>query len=626
MWKSFAALLLSLTIHAAAQTPGEALPTVAKVEPPNWWAGHSIDPVRLLIRGSDLSGVRVEAPAGLEVGLTRVNARGSYLFVDLHIDPDLEPGAYPLRLIAPSGSTEAPFEILPVLPRPGRFAGFDSDDVIYLLMPDRFANGDPSNDDPAEAPGLLDRSKSRYYHGGDLQGVIDRLAYLDDLGVTAIWMNPIYENVDHLNRIETYDGEAITDYHGYGATDFYDVDEHLGTLQDFRELVDRAHALGIRVIQDQVANHTGPYHPWVEDPPTPTWYNGTKAEHPDNNWQIWTLADPYSPPGVRAPTLDGWFLNILPDLNQGDEETARYLIQNTLWWIGISGMDGIRQDTLPYVPRDFWAEWREAIAREYPDFSVVGEMWDGNAALLSFFQGGQARYDGIDSKIEAVFDFPLFFPIRDAFLGRQPLRKVVETLALDRLYVDPHELVTFVGLHDVARFMSEAGADFQASRLAHALILTVRGIPVIYYGDEIGMQGGNDPDNRRDFPGGWPADPRNAFDFSGRSDQENRLHDSIRQLVRLRRELEPLRRGDTVNLLVQEQQYVFARRTRQQTVVVAFNNDTGPARVQVQARATRLPDGTSLSDRLGGITGARIENGKLTLTLPPRSVAILTAR
>ncbi len=626
-WTVLISLLISPAwFTTAAAQPNGGPPEVVKVEPPGWWAAHSINPVRLLIRGRHLEGVKVEAPPGLEVGLTRVNSRGTYLFVDLMISDSASPGPHPLRLRSAAGSATAPFEILAPLPSQGRFSGFDSNDVIYLLMPDRFSNGDPSNDEPAASPGLLDRSKGRYYHGGDLRGVIARLPYLVDLGVTAIWMNPIYDNVNHLNQIETYDGQAITDYHGYGAVDFYAVDEHLGTLDELRELVDRAHALGIKVIQDQVANHTGPYHPWVEDSPTPTWYNGTKQEHPNNNWQIWTLADPYSPERVRRPTLDGWFLNILPDLNQADEEVTRYIVQNTLWWIGVSGIDGIRQDTLPYVPRWFWAAWREAIARQYPDFSVVGEMWDGNAALVSFFQGGQARHDGVDSRIEALFDFPLYYPLRHAFLGRGPLRDAVKTLALDRLYVDPAKLLTFVGLHDVSRFMSEEGADFQASKLAHSMILTARGIPVIYYGDEIGLQGGTDPDNRRDFPGGWAEDPRNAFDFSGRTDEQNRLHHDLREVLHLRRELAPLRQGDMVNLLVEEQQYVFARRTADQTVVVAFNNETTAARVSFQAGATRWPEGTRLADRLGVISGARVEQGKIQLVLPGRSVSILVAR
>ena len=281
-----------------------------------------------------------------------------------------------------------PFELLAPLAREGRFQGFSPDDAIYLIMPDRFANGDPANDDPAVSQGLFDRAKPRYYHGGDLRGVIQKLPYLKDLGVTALWLNPWYENVNHLNERETYDGQAITDYHGYGATDFYAVEEHFGDLATLRELVDAAHAQGIKVIQDQVANHTGPYHPWVQDSPTPTWYYGTQQKHLANTWQTWTLQDPHATPQLQKATLEGWFIDILPDLNQDDPEVARYEIQNTLWWVGVSGLDGIRQDTLPYVHRRFWREWMAAIKKEYPKLTVVGELLDGDPALVSFFQGG----------------------------------------------------------------------------------------------------------------------------------------------------------------------------------------------------------------------------------------------
>ena len=234
-----------------------------------------------------------------------------------------------------------PFDLLVPLARDGRFQGFSPDDVVYLIMPDRFADGDRTNDDPPKSRGLYDRAKPRDYHGGDLQGIIDRLPYLKDLGVTAIWTTPVYDNVDHRNEKERYGGQAITDYHGYGAVDFYAVDEHLGDLATYRRLVDGAHALGLKVVQDQVANHTGPYHPWVADPQTPTWFHGSASAHPANTWQTWTLTDPHASPDTQRETLDGWFIDILPDLNQDDPDTGRYLVQNALWWVGTTGLDAI---------------------------------------------------------------------------------------------------------------------------------------------------------------------------------------------------------------------------------------------------------------------------------------------
>src|SRR4051812_23803736 len=435
-----------------------AAPQVTKVEPPGWWPGHSMSTVRVLVRGRELTGARLGPAPGLTVASEpRVSASGTSLLVDLAIDPAATPGPRRLRMTTSTGTTDVPFDLAAPLPREGRFQGFSPDDVVYLIMPDRFADGDRTNDDPARSHGLYDRARTRYYHGGDLQGIIDHLPYLKDLGVTAIGTTPVYDNVDHLNEKERYDGQAITDYHGYGAVDFYAVDEHLGDVAKYRALVEAAHALGLKVIQDQVANHTGPYHPWVADPPTPKWFHGSASAHPANTWQTWTLTDPHATPDTQRETLDGWFIDILPDLNQDDPDVARYLVQNALWWVGTTGLDAIRQDTLPYVPRRFWAEWSAALHREYPKLTLLGEMFDGDPALVSFFQGGAAR-DGVDTGIDTLFDFPSYYAVRQAFAEGKPLRDLAVTLAHDRLYPDPSVLVTFAGLHDVGRFMGETGA------------------------------------------------------------------------------------------------------------------------------------------------------------------------
>ncbi len=599
-------------------------PQVLKIEPPNWWIHHSINPVRLLVRGRNLQGARVESSdLNLKTGLVRVNNAGTYLFVDVWIAPQTEPGLAKLKIIAPSGQADIPFEVSTPLSSEGRFQGFSNLDILYLLMPDRFANGDPSNDDPPQSRGMLNRSKARYYHGGDFQGVMDHLGYLKDLGVTAIWMNPIYDNVNHLNERETYNHEAITDYHGYGAIDYYGVEEHFGTLPQFRGLVDAAHRMGIKILQDQVANHTGPYHPWVKDSPTPTWYNGTEKEHLANTWQTWTLMDPHASAEVQKATLEGWFIDILPDLNQNDEETARYLIQNTLWWIGMTGIDGIRQDTLPYVPRRFWRDWMAAIKKEYPGFQVIGELFDGNPSLVSFFQGGASRFDGIDSGIDALFDFPLFFPMRRAFGESRSIREVASMQAHDWLYPHPEKLVTFLGLHDVARFMNENGASQAGLKLAFTFLMTSRGIPMIYYGDEIGMLGGIDPDNRRDFPGGWKEDPNNCFLPEGRNPQQQALWEYLQKLIRLRKQLEPLKSGSTINLLAEDQQYVFARISKNQSIVVALNNSAKESTLEVDVKAAGFSDGAVLEDQISGLEKMEIRNGMIHLKIPGRSSAIL---
>jgi glycosidase len=357
-----------------------------------------------------------------------------------------------------------------------------------------------------------------------------------------------------------------------------------------------------------VANHTGPYHPWVTDAPTSTWYHGTADRHLANTWQTWTLADPYSPPAMREATLDGWFIDILPDLDQDDPEVARYVIQNTLWWVGVSGVDGIRQDTWPYVPRTFWRDWMAAVHREYPTLRVVGEVFDGDPNMVAFFEGGRAQFDGIDDGVDALFDFPLYYPIRNAFARGQSIREVAQMLARDRLYERPSSLVTFLGLHDVERFMNEPGATLQGLELAYTFLLTARGTPLIYYGDEIGLPGGADPDNRRDFPGGWPADARDAFSAAGRTPEEQRLWSQLQALLRLRAERVELRRGPTENLYVGDQLYVY-RRGR---TVVALNNDTTAAEV-------RLPAMSLPADALGHCPAPRSDSAGVTLLVPART-------
>ena len=604
-----------------------AAPRVEKVDPPSWWTGSTINPVRLLIKGHNLTGACAEARGtGLRVAIShtglRTSANGDYLFLDVIIDPHATPGPRSIRITAPAGVTNARFTIVPPLPRSGRFQGFSPDDFIYELMPDRFSDGDPSNDNPQQSPGLLDRAKPRYYHGGDFQGIINHLSYLRDLGATALWMTPIYDNVNHLNECERYDNQAIADYHGYGAVDFYGVEEHFGDLAKLRELVDDAHRFGLKVIQDEVANHTGPYHPWVQDPPTPTWYHGTEAVHPEETWQTWTLIDPHAPPQLRSATLDGWFANILPDLNQDDPEVERYLIQNTLWWIGIAGFDAVREDTLPYVSRRFWHDWMAAIKREFPRVNVVGEVYDGDPAMTSFFQGGRPRFDGLDSRVDTVFDFPLLYPIRRAFAEGKPLREAATMLAHDYLYPNPDLLVTFIGNHDMPRFMNEPGASVAGLKLALTFIMTTRGVPMLYSGDEIAMPGAGDPDNRRDFPGGWPGDPHNAFESSGRAPDQESAFEHLRQLAHLRGELEPLRRGKLVDLAVGDQTYAYARITTGASVIVIINNATTDATLEFDAGPAHFAEGVTLTDRLGSAPPLEVRGGKIRTTLPGRSAGI----
>ncbi len=595
-------------------------PVVTKVEPPNWWMGLNVKTVRLLIHGSGFTGARVvPSDHGASVSRVRVSDSGTYVFADVTV---LSAGSHPLRLLTTSGSAAVPFQVLPPPARTGRFQGFSSDDLIYQIMPDRFADGDPSNDDPPISRGLFDRRKPHYYHGGDFQGIVDHLPYLRDLGVTALWITPIYDNVNHLNEIETNHGQPGTDYHGYGAVDFYGVEEHFGDLNTFRQLVLRAHELGIRTILDMVENHCGPYHPWVKDPPTPTWFHGTAEHHLKETWQTWTLLGPTASAALRRPVLDGWFGDILPDLNQDDPEVARYLIQNTLWWIASTGIDGIREDTLIYVPRHFWRDWMAAIQRDFPHQRVVGEVFDRDPAVTSSFQGGNTHAGGVDTGVDSVFDFPQYYAMRESFAQGGSIEEVAATLAHDFLYPRPSMLVTFLGLHDVRRFMSAKGATYDGLRLAFTHLFASRGIPMIYSGDEIGMPGGNDPDNRRDFPGGWTEDPKNKFEPEGRNADEYTLFAHVRRLADLRQRYPALRRGGMEMLAANAQMLVYARLYAPQNVVVALNNGTQAGELDVDVSAAGFHDGDVLRDALGVGPDLTVAKYRVTVKLEPRSAAL----
>lgn len=570
-----------------------AAPAITKVEPPSWWMGHSFNTVRLLIRGSGLRDAEVRGARGLEIVEAHPNENGTYLFVD--VKPH-RAGTYTLKISTHDGSANASFEVLNPLSAKGRFQGFTSNDLMYMIMTDRFADGDLSNDKGGN------RADPRSYHGGDFQGIMEHLGYLKDLGVSAIWITPVCEN--------------DSAYHGYHAVDFYSVEPHFGTLDKLRELVDKAHQSGIKVILDMVVNHTGPAHPWVKDPPLPNWFHGTPEHHLNETFQIWTLLDPHAGPTMRDPVLNGWFADRLPDLNQDEPQVSRYLIQNTLWWIASTGIDGIRADTMPYVPREFWHEWNAAIHKEYPDFKTLGEVFDADPAIVSFFQGGNAKYDGVDSSMDALFDFPLYGAVRRAFAQAKPVPDLAFVTGHDSLYSRPNDLVTFLGNHDVARFLNEPGATIDGLKLAFTYLFTTRGIPMIYSGDEIAMRGGNDPDNRKDFPGGWKEDARSAFDPAQRTEEERGLFDYVRKVALLRQQTPDLRTARLTQLGVSRDVYVFTRGP----LIVMLNN--GPNAVKIDAPAA---SGT-WKNLLDVAVNVAVHDRVMSVTVPPRSAMIMMQR
>jgi glycosidase len=607
-------LLCLLTLPAWPQSDAGAGqgPVVQKIEPPNWWVNYTPS-LTLLLTGENLSGARVESPTkGLTSLGVEASANGHYLFVHLELSPDLPSGTVPLRLITAGGSTTVSLPLLARADSHGRFEGISRDDVIYLIMPDRFADGDPSNDRPAGSSGSYDRGKPMAYHGGDLRGIREHLGYLHDLGVTALWLTPVWKNTD-------------SDYHGYHVVDFYALDDHMGSMAEYQALVAEAHRLGIKVLIDYVVNHTGPHHPWANDPPTPTWFHGTPAHHLEPAYSFNGLVDPHASPREYLNTLDGWFAGRLPDLNPDDPALALYLAQNAMWWTEIAQLDGFRLDTFPYSTRQFWSGWHERLHQVYPKINDIGEVADGDSAITAFFEGGRKQFDGIDTGLATVFDFPLYYGVRDVVIGGASMKKIVDVLRHDELYPHPEMLVTFIGNHDQTRFVSEKGSDPAKLKAALSLLLTLRGIPQIYSGDEIAMPGGNDPDNRRDFPGGFPGDPRNAFTASGRTAEQQDVFAYVQSLLALRKSHPALRTGKQWHIGWDDTYYAFLRELPEDKLVVVYNN--APKTVELNIPVDNTPLETAHQfQTVFGSSAAELVGGKVRVSLPAQTLGVFSVR
>ena len=591
-------------------TSSLAVPTAVKLDPPSWWAGSSLNPLRLLITGRDLAGAKVSC-AGLLFGSVKVSANGHYLFVDVKIPAKAAPGKRTIEITTPAGKTSIAFEIFPNVARKRALPPLSSDDVIYLVMPDRFAQASPACRSP-----LIDRSRGRSYHGGNIRGLIAKIPYLKDLGATALWLTPVYANADEHFPPTYYSKVPFTNYHGYGPVDFYGVDKRLGDVQALHDLVAQAHAAGLKIIFDGVANHASPQHAWVEDPPTPAWFHGVTEDHITHPFYHWMAADPYATEESKKAIMDGWLGDELPDLNQDDPEVERYLIQQMLWWAGVYGVDAWRHDSMNYVPLPFWKKATAALRKEFPGFQNVSEINSDDPYLQSFYLGKNGT--------DACFDFPLRRAIRNVFLDGKPMSELPAALSRDGLYSDPGMMITFSGLHDDPRFMGHPNATPDALKLAFSFIMTTRGIPMIYAADEIALPGGDDPDNRRDFPGGWPEDARDAFVDSGRTAVEQEVFDHVRRLARLRASREALRRGRLTYLASGETLYAYARQTRAETAVVVLNKGEKTA-LKIPASSLRLPPAAKLTDRVGG-GRARMEGDLLAVEVSARSASVFTIK
>lgn len=610
----------------ATRVPDDS-PVVSKVEPPNWWLRLTPD-LMLLLRGQHLeaTGVTCNLPS-LVVERTQATAGGDYLFIWLKFGAELKSGTAVCRITTPGGTTS--FE-LPLAAREQtvhKFQGLTPTDVMYLIMPDRFANGDPSNDEPAEAPGSHDRSRPRAYHGGDLRGIREHLDYLQDLGVTTLWLTPIVKN------------GATEDYHGYGAVDLYAVEPHLGTLRDYQDLVTAAHQRRMKVVFDIVPNHVGPKHPWATKPPLPDWFHGTAQHHLNSTAPLSgtfygqtesqghdlfeALVDPHAPPRLRRNLTEGWFVNLLPDMDTENPVVTQYLLQNAIWWTESSGLDAFREDTFPYISRQFWARWHAGLRKIYPQLTTIGEVFHPDASVTSFFAGGQKRYDGLDSGVSTLFDYPLYFALRDVLLSGAPVGRIADVLRRDSLYPRPEDLVTFFGNHDVPRFASATASPAAKLKLAFALTLTLRGIPELYYGDEIAMRGGGDPDNRHDFPGGWREDAENAFERTARTPEQQEIFAFVQALLHLRRDHMALSGGRLCHLFSDATSYAFMRETEQERVMVVFQSSPLAREFRFTLADTPAQNTVRVS-RLFGDAHAELAGKELRIRAPAESVSVFS--
>lgn len=543
--------IASCVLTSAAQTAAPAAPAITSIEPPAWWA--NMPAAMLLVHGDHLDGSTFAVDdASIALGAVTISANGHWAELHLGASPAQAETVH-ITATNAQGKTAAAFTFGARRAAKDGFAGFSSKDVMYLIMTDRFADGDLQNDGTSaeHAAALM---SPRGWHGGDLRGVIDHLDYLQGLGITTVWITPVYQN------------HEANSYHGYGATNLYAVDEHLGTLADLQQLAAQLHSRHMKLVLDTVPNHIGPQHPWVTDEPEPDWFHGTKANHHKAVGEFAPLVNPHAAWRDQRDILEGWFADTLPDMNQENADAAQYLTQNAIWWIEQTGADGLRIDTFPYVGRPFWHSFHASLHALYPDLTTVGEVFNDDPAITSAFASGVTRSDlngSIDTGLTTPFDFPTYFAIREVLLHGKPMSHMADILRQDSLYPHPERLIPFLGNHDTTRFMGEEGATPDKLKMAFGMLLTMRGMPQIYSGDEIAMNGGGDPDNRHDFPGGFTGaaggSQQNAFIPAQRTTAQADMYDWVHQLLQLRAQYPELNAGDEQMLHSDDDTLLYAR-------------------------------------------------------------------
>lgn len=621
--------LLSLSFIMTALGMNAAV-KIDRVEPTDWYVGMKDPSLQLMVYGegireaqvsTDYPGVRVDS-------LVRLDSP-NYLLVYLDLS-GAQPGEMKLRFTLGKSKKEVSYRLKARAMAGEERKGFSNADVLYMLMPDRFAQG---KDHKARVKGMNpyveDRSKPSLRHGGDLQGIRDHLDYFTQLGVTALWLTPVLEN----NSPDGKDGSST--YHGYATTNYYRVDPRFGTNEDYRELIADAHAKGLKVVMDMIFNHCGFEHPWVKDLPSrdwlnvPEWLSGKeedKAKYLQTSYKLTPVLDPYASEVDKRETVDGWFVPSMPDLNQRNPHVIKYLIQNSVWWIETVGIDGIRMDTYPYADREAMALWMKTLEREYPNFNTVGETWVTEPAYTAAWQK-DSKLSSINSYLKTVMDFAFYDRVNMAAREEtddwwQGMNRVYNTLCYDYLYANPSSVLAFIENHDTDRFLKN-GTDTLALKQALALLLTINRTPQLYYGTEILMNGTKevtDGNVRKDFPGGFPGDKANCFTAEGRTRAQNDMFNWLSRLLHWRQGNEAIIHGKQVQFTPRKGVYVIARQAKGQNVLTVVNGTSEPAQMEVKRYAEIIGQATEATDIL---TGRKVALDK-DVALQPRETLVLS--
>jgi glycosidase len=549
---------------------------IMHLEPAFWWVNMKNSHLQVLVHAK---GIASSTPkfsySGVSIDSVVRTENKNYLFLYLSISPGTQHGKFPISFVDRNKVVATyTYELKDRIAGSSQRGSFSSADVIYLLMPDRFANGNPSNDSSADTYEKANRTDPNGRHGGDIQGIIDHVGYLRDLGITTLWSTPLVE--DNMNAYS---------YHTYAITDYYKIDPRYGTNQDYCRLSDELHRNKMKLIMDMVTNHCGSNHWWMGDLPARDWVHQFK-EFTRSNYQISTTYDPYGSEYDRNLNNNGWFDTTMPDLNQDNPLLLTYLIQNAIWWVEYANLDGIRVDTYPYNNPWKIAEWSKAIREEYPNLNIAGECWVHSQQEIAYWQSGTKNRDGYDSYLPTVMDFVL----HDQFLTAlneddswmSGMRKFYNHFTLDFAYTNPMNLLVFTENHDTRRFIEVIKGDIRKYKIAYSMLFTIRGIPQIYYGMEILMPGDKnkgDGDIRRDFPGGWMNDTRNAFTLEGRTPAENEAYNFVKKLLNWRKDNPVIHSGKTTQFIAQDNCYVYFRYNQDKTIMVAINNHDTENRV-----------------------------------------------